>query len=151
MISTRIPSLSRGRWISRIGLVLVAGVLGCGESRPSIGHVYEVKGKVVLPDGKPLSRGRIYFVRTDGALSSNGTIGTDGTFSLTTGSDGEGAPPGEYKVRIEPDDPNTLPTKRNPNGKLPFSAKYLDEDTSNLTVTVEPKPNQLEPFRLTAK
>jgi hypothetical protein len=31
---------------------------------------------------------------------------------------------------------------------LPFPAKYLDEDSSQLIAKVEPKANKLEPFRL---
>ena len=50
-----------------------------------------------------LSGGWIYFVRKAGDLpvTPSGVIGPDGTFSLVTGGSGEGAPPGEYKVRIE--------------------------------------------------
>jgi hypothetical protein len=67
-----------------------------------------------------------------------------------TGSSGEGAPAGDFKVRIEPEDKSLIATSRSSASakKLPFPAKYLDEDSSGLTATIKPEPNQLEPFRL---
>jgi hypothetical protein len=142
----------RGRLSARLASCLLAAiaVTGCGDSdAPPIVKVYDVKGKVVLADGKPLTDARIYFVPTDGLMTPVGTVGPDGSFSLRTGQSGEGAVPGEYKVRIEPEDASLLPGGRGPKGKrLPFPAKYLDEDTSKLTVTVKAEPNQLEPFLL---
>ncbi len=148
MISTRIPAPRSARWLLRVGLVLVAGVLGCGESRPSIGPLYAVKGTVLLAGDKPLSGGQIYFVRDDASSSSLGKIGPDGTFALTTGG-ADGAPPGAYKVRVEPEDLASLPGRKAKGGKpLAFPQKYLDEDSSELKATIKAEPNQLEPFRL---
>ncbi len=111
--------------------------------------VYEVKGKVLLANGKPLSGGRIFFVRKDGTLRSEGMVGSDGSFALLTGGSGEGAPAGEYKISVEPEDKSLLAGKKASKGKkLPFPEKYLDEDGSGLTATVKAEPNQLEPFRL---
>ncbi len=81
-------------------------------------------------------------------MTSEGKIGSDGTFTLETGGSGEGAPPGDYKVRIDPDDPSYLAGKKPAKKKLPFSSKYLDEDSSGLVATVKAEPNQLEPFKL---
>ena len=56
----------------------------------------------MLADGKPLTGGWIYFVpKGDLPVTPSGVIGPDGTFSLVTGGSGEGAPPGDYKVRVE--------------------------------------------------
>ena len=133
-----------------VGAVL-AGVAGCGAEAgaPPVVTVYEVKGKVLRADGKPLSGGRIYFVPRDGVTTSDGAIGSDGTFALATGRSGAGAPAGQYKVRIEPADVRLLAIQAPANRRrLPFPAKYLDEDSSGLTATVEPRANRLEPFRL---
>lgn len=124
---------------------------GCGTSDGGVQKqtVYPVKGSVVLADGKPLSGGKIYFVPKAGAVMSEGTVGSDGAFALETGGSGEGAPAGDYKVRVEPADASALSTKKASTGKaLPFARKYLDEDASGLTATVKAEPNQLEPFRL---
>ena len=76
------------------GLVLAlwAGVAGCrqSDSLPNL-KVYEVKGKVLLADGKPLTNGWVYFVpKGELTVTPSAIIGSDGTFSLITGGSGEG-------------------------------------------------------------
>ena len=91
------------RWLSGLIAVALVGMAGCGksDSLPSL-KVYEVRGKVLLPDGKPLSGGFIYFVsKGDLPVTPSGVIGSDGTYSLVTGGSGEEPPPGEYKIRVE--------------------------------------------------
>ena len=59
-------------------------------------------GQGAAADGKPLSSGIISFVpKGDLPSTPSAQIGSDGTFSVVTGGSGEGAPSGEYKVRIE--------------------------------------------------
>jgi hypothetical protein len=107
-------------------------------------QVYNVKGKVLLADGTPLHGGWIYFVpKGDLPVTPSGEIGSDGTFSVVTGGSGEGAPAGEYKLRIETPQFQRAKTK-----KPLIPVKYNDEDSSNLVVTVRAEPNQLDPIRL---
>jgi hypothetical protein len=99
---------------------------------------------VRLASGKALSAGRVRFVAADGLLpEASGDIQPDGDFSLTTRHPGDGAAPGKYKVRIEPAQ-SKKPGKTRPS----FPVKYVDEDSSGLTVTVRAEPNELEPFTL---
>jgi hypothetical protein len=155
MNMTICPLLTRGRRLVLGGLWLgsaaLVGLSACGSEGVSRLPVYEVKGKVLRRDGQPLSGGHIYFVPKQGVVTSEGTIGSDGSFSLETGSWGEGAPAGEYKVRIEPADGSLTATNRRPTRagkKLPFPEKYLDEDGSGLLVTIKAQANTLAPFRL---
>jgi hypothetical protein len=136
----------RSRWLSILLLATSAAAAGCGnaDSLPSL-KVYEVKGKVVLADGKPLTGGWVYFVpKGDLPLTPSAQIAADGTFSLVTGGSGEGAPPGEYKVRVEA--PQFLPVKKTKKALFPF--KYTDEDSSGIVVAVQPRPTELKPFEL---
>ena len=137
---------SRIRWFGSMLLAFSAGLAGCGnsDSLPKL-QVYEVKGKVVLADGKPLSGGLVSFVPIgELSITPSATIASDGTFSVVTGGSGEGAPTGEYKVRIE-----APGIQSNPNSKkVLFPSKYTDEDSSGLKVTVRPQANQLDPFLL---
>jgi hypothetical protein len=122
----------------------LGGCNGRSDSLPVL-KVYEVKGKVLLADGKPLTNGSVYFVpKGELTITPNATIGTDGTFSVVTGGSGEGAPPGEYKVRIEA--AGAQASQKSKKALFPF--KYTDEDSSGLVVTVRPESNQLEPFQL---
>jgi hypothetical protein len=134
--------------MSHLVVVVWAGLTGCrhSESLPVL-DVYEVKGKVLLADGNPLSGGWIYFVpKGDLPVTPSAVIGSDGTFSLSTGGSGEGAPPGEYKVRVEAPQLQQGPPKSKK--KTPFPFKYCDEDSSGLLITVRPQSNHLEPILL---
>jgi hypothetical protein len=137
----------RLKWCYHSMLVAVwAGVTGCSNSQAlPVLKVYEVRGKVLLADGKPLADGWVYFVpKGDLTLTPSGPIGTDGSFSIVTGGSGEGAPAGDYKVRVE--SPLHQATQKAKKPLYPF--KYTDEDSSGIVVTVKPEPNQLEPLVL---
>lgn len=79
---------------------------GCGGSGADLPETYEVKGKVVQADGNAMSGGLIEFQSTTGpAVTINGEIQQDGTFTLATMFDEErlpGALPGTYRVVIMP-------------------------------------------------
>jgi hypothetical protein len=119
---------------------LTIGTAGCGGGGGfGSATTYPVKGKVLLADGKPLTSGRIAFVSRETALTFAGTIDPDGSFTLKTGTR-EGAPEGQYQVRIEMDE-TTLPVKGTAgrrSAQLPFATKYTDEDASKLTAKVTP-------------
>jgi hypothetical protein len=153
-VSSLMRSLRSPRRRSCLAFAVLGLAAGCSNADAARKvTVYPVKGKVLLPGGKPLASGRVVFLPLgEPVMESSGAIKPDGTFSLNTGESGEGAPAGEYRVRIEPEDaqipsgkpgarPGTRPT-------YPFPGRYADEETSNLKVTVQPGPNELPPFRL---
>ena len=135
----------RRQWMGGLVAATLATVTGCGhsDSLPSY-QVYEVKGQVLLANGKPLDTGRVFFVpKGDLPLTPSGEIGPDGTFSVVTGGSGEGVPAGEYKLRIE-----AIQYQSPKNRKPLIPPKYADEDSSGLVVTVRAEPNHLDPIRL---
>lgn len=133
-------------------LSIIALLAGCGDPGPYSGARYQVKGQVLLADGKPLNGGFVQFIPSQGGLPASGAIGPDGTFSLkSVDTREEGAAPGEYKVRVEPS-PELLARKAGAGKNLPFAAKYRDYDgETGLTATINAEPTQLEPFRLDAR
>ena len=141
----RIAEASGRLGSSSLIAALLAALAGCHSDKlPSL-TVYEVTGKVLLPNGKPLTTGWVYFVpKSDLSVTPSAQISTDGTFSLDTGGSGQGAPPGEYKVRIEAPQLGVTPNSK----RSPFPFKYTDEDSSKLVVTVKAEPNHLDPFLL---
>jgi hypothetical protein len=124
-------------------LLAVAVVAGCGEKEVWLPEVteqaYPASGKVFLPGGRPLKAGRVELipVKEPGKIAV-GEIGPDGSFALKTREPGDGAVPGEYKVRI------MIPEK----AEYQRLARYRDEDSSQLKVTIRPEPNRLAPFQL---
>ena len=69
---------------------------GCGPSYPP---TYQVTGKVTV-DGQPLQQGTITFYPTQGR-SALGKIQPDGSYTLTTFNDDDGAVPGSHQVTIK--------------------------------------------------
>jgi hypothetical protein len=138
------------RWLGVMALLgaTLLGSGGCGDPSTAAGPLYPVKGKVLLPDGKPLTTGRVEFLPAKGGMPASGDIGSDGSFSLKTGDGREGAPAGDYKVRLEP---TTLAARKTSKpGAFPFPATYYDEDgNTGLTAKVLAEPTTLEPFKLT--
>lgn len=68
-----------------LGLLVCAGLSGCGDGRA------HVAGKVTF-DGQPVSSGSIVFVRSDGTAREGGVI-TGGEFRTSL-------PPGRYKIEV---------------------------------------------------
>ena len=136
--------------MSILGLLACLSGCGGGADSPPLVKVYEVKGSVRLKGSKPLTSGKVSFVRVDPPfIVSSAPIASDGTFSLTTGDSGEGAPEGQYKVRIEADGPPPIVRNGRVNPKiLPFPMKYTDEDSSGLLISVKAESNRLEPIVL---
>jgi hypothetical protein len=123
----------------------LALAVGCENNNPlASATFYPVKGKVLLPDGKPLTAGHVVFVSTKTTTTATATIESDGSFSFK-GASGDGLPEGDYIIRIE----GGSDGKANP-GKsktqAPFASQFLDEDASGLkaTVTNEEAKNNFE-------
>jgi hypothetical protein len=127
------------RWSARALIVASAAALaGCGDGRPNVGTTYPVKGKVTLPDGKPLAQTRVIF---EGPVSNSAVTESDGTFATAGG----GLPAGDYKVRLQVVESQGSPKRP----VLPFPDKYLDEDRSDLRAVVKPEgPHEFD-FKLT--
>jgi len=115
---------------------------GCGEKTVEIpkpeGSPVAAKGKVLLPGGKPLAGATVVLVPAkDPGMPARGTTGDDGSFVLTTQNEGDGALPGDYRIRI---DPPPFPKGTN-TLKFPYPAGYANDETSGLTATIKSSGN----------
>ena len=111
---------------------------GCAEAgRPA----YAVEGKVVFPDGQPLTEGVVEFETVEDIktrINARGEIQPDGTFRLTTYVDNDGAVAGEHRALVMPPLPLAGPAP-----PLPIKARYRSYETSGLTFTVKPETQPL--------
>ncbi|RLT12128.1 MAG: carboxypeptidase regulatory-like domain-containing protein [Planctomycetota bacterium] len=76
---------------------------GCGgEKNQAVERTaaVPVKGKVSLK-GKPMTQGSISFEPIDGGREAHGTIGADGTFSLSTFKADDGAIRGSHRIAVK--------------------------------------------------
>jgi hypothetical protein len=93
------PPFRRFNWVLLAPLFL--GVPACDRS--GVGTTYPVSGKVTM-EKTPLTAGLVTFIPhkekgNTSRFSPTGSIGADGTYTLTT--EGKtGAPPGWYKVTV---------------------------------------------------
>lgn len=127
-------------------LLMVSVLLGCQQSTvPNIPSVYPTKGRIQL-DGKPLNYGRVVLhPLLPEAYRAEGLIASDGSFTVASFRDKEGAVPGKYILTIDPSKkskdykgvPPTIPPK------------YQSEETSDLEVTVESTDTDLGTIKLT--
>jgi hypothetical protein len=142
------------RWCAPcVGVIaVIAAASGCGGAV----RVYPVHGKVMF-EGRPLKGGgSIAFVplTNQPGKAAGGEIAEDGTYRLTTYTQGDGSMIGEFRVVIhqvverEPErTPDGKRAPRNvpavpPADRIP--AIYFDAQKSPLTAKVEPKdPNEI--------
>ena len=150
-----VPTMGALRWgparrLGRVAVLALAGLAGCGDSGSSSSTspppkepVHPVQGKVVLADGKPLTKGTVTFVpvKEAGRLAT-GEIQSDGTYTLGTKDLGAGAPEGDYRVKVESPLTAPMPGKAK-ESRVVVPPKYQDEDTSGLKVTVKAGPNDI--------
>jgi len=131
------------RWAFLIGLlvpILLSG--GCGKGRERQ-PVYPVRGQVFI-QGQPAAEAFVVFhpVKDDGAqaLRPYGYVSADGSFTLTTYEQGDGAPSGEYGVAI------VWPEGEEGHDRL--NGRYMDPKKTKLRAEVKNGPTELAPFRL---
>jgi hypothetical protein len=111
--------------------------LGCGGTKGN----YPVSGKVTV-DGKPVTEGIILF--TSSNRSANGSLKADGSFTLGTEKEGDGALPGQYKISFSG---NCLGGGYE-NKPAQINAKYGNPETSGLTYEVKVGSNPPAEFKL---
>jgi hypothetical protein len=84
---------------------------GCGSSPTlPIAQPVPVKGRITYR-GKPLNQGSITLEATDGGRDAKGKIEPDGSFTLTTNQDGDGAIIGVYRVVVTDTNPQVQTKK----------------------------------------
>ncbi len=86
--------------LSACWMLFAVAAMGCGSSDRVA--VYPVRGKVLF-DGKPMAGGgAISFVpmAAQKGKTAGGTIAEDGTFTMSTYAEGDGAMAGQFRVVI---------------------------------------------------
>jgi hypothetical protein len=136
------------RWavVSAVFLALMAGCRR--EMFPDRKPVVPVTGKIVA-GGKPAAGAVVCFHPLDDpgprALRSNGRVGADGSFALTTYAVSDGAPSGEYVVTIYWADPSKAPPddEDEDSSDLPpdlLKGRFAARETSPLRARVANEP-----------
>ncbi|HLJ95171.1 MAG TPA: hypothetical protein VKU02_18485 [Gemmataceae bacterium] len=129
-----------------ITALLALACSSCGRSP----KLYPATGKVTV-NGTPAAGASVFFQRQGADLVNEqtimGIVREDGSFSLVSGSSGEGAPPGEYDVFIEWR--HRVERAKGPLGTDRLKGHYADRKHPRLHAVVNPAPTDLPPFDLT--
>ncbi len=152
------------RFYSVLAVPALLVMASCGTD-DGLGKRYSVSGTVTY-NGKPLEKGTISFVSEDlkNNLGATGTI-TNGSYTLSTGGNDDGAQAGKYKVTItskedfvakaqadfqkesgkdNPKIPPQYSAKAEAAAKSLIPAGYGDSRSTNLTAEVKEKSNTID-------
>jgi hypothetical protein len=115
---------------------------GCGRPSRTV-----PAGGVVVLDGKPVAGAAVLLSPVAGGVPARGTTAADGSFSLSTFDDGDGAVAGMHRVGVSKMDAKGFVTGDDGlSGKLDGSTiqvrslipeRYMNPATSGLEATVE--------------
>ena len=142
------------------GLLILAASAVCATSCGSSDEVpvYPVRGQVLV-QGQSAENAYIVCYPQGASvevqqLTPRGKTTADGRFSLKTYRQGDGAPPGDYKISIvwhpPPEGMRTDQLHPSELTALPdrLEGRFADPATSGLTVTVTSGQNELPPFEI---
>ena len=145
-------------------ILLPVGIFLTGCSNSSGPPTYAVTGTVTM-QGKPLAGAVITFVPTGNeGVAASAITDSDGKYALTTRQAGDGARPGEYRVKVSKQEQATVdPSKmvKNlsieeeqkiyveskkppPPAKRLIPSKFENDQTSGLVHKVENKPTTFD-------
>jgi hypothetical protein len=116
-----------------IALLVLTSIAGCGKK----GNVAPVHGKVLL-DGQPLTKGTVGTLPAAGR-GANAVIQSDGSFSLRTFGKDDGASIGPHKVCVAAWEGTGGKGPEAAYGKALVPQRYMNPETSGLTIDVPPE------------
>ena len=132
-----------GKALAVAALALCVSACGGKQRLP----VFPVRGKVFF-QGKPAAGAVVVLNRvgqTDPtAVLPQGTVGTDGTFQVSTYGKNDGAPAGDYAVSFV----WLLTNSKTESEWTPLPRRYMVPGQSGVRVTVNEKVNELQPLQL---
>ena len=147
-----------------LSILATVGIVLTGCSNSSRPPTYPVTG-TVTSQGKPVAGAAITFVPTGNEGEAASAItDSEGKYALTTWRAGDGARPGEYRVKVSKQEQTTVDSskmvrnlsieeeqkiyveskKPRPPAKSLIPSKYQDDQTSGITHTVPKKSSVLD-------
>lgn len=142
------------RWIaSALCAGLILCLASCSEGRLP---THPVSGRLVDQKGNGVAGAELNFYTDDGIASGKvfpqAITGPDGSFQVRTYEDGDGAPPGTYKVTVflnQAAPEGVDPDEYSQSVKVhPYYEKFERRDTTPLVATVSEQTSQLDPLVL---
>ena len=141
----KVLALLKFNWLAVLFLVGLSQILGCGSDQVP---THAIEGIVEFEDGSPLKFGNIEFYSAEHKVNASGKINRDGTFTVGTYSENDGAVAGNQQIAILQISGNYLSEKLNDqinhdHGHL-IDQAHGDYRTSGLEFVVEPGVNRIQ-------
>jgi hypothetical protein len=111
------------KYFTHILLFLALLLTGCGDKE-------KLSGKVVFPDGQPLTTGTISFTNHD--YTARAHLRANGTYDVGSLSERDGLPAGTYKVHIS----GAIEVKEDGKEASLIAPEFVSESKTPLSITV---------------
>ncbi len=136
---------STGQGIGILVAFFVLLLSGCGWGNLA---THQVEGIVEFEDGERLKFGNIEFYSPEHQINARGTIARDGTFTLTTYNEGDGAVEGRHEIIIMQQVGDYFLAGagveiEHDHGGL-IDTSHFDYQTSGLSCQIEPGLNRIQ-------
>ena len=134
--------------------VFVLCMTGCGDGRPP---TYPVEGRIRFENGQPVPFGNVEFRSPEMQLSARGKLDSQGRFTLSTFTNGDGAVAGEHQiVVVQSVSPLALPAggehaREHGHKSQLVASRYSDYRSSGLKATIEAKSSNRVDLRVSAQ
>jgi hypothetical protein len=127
--------------------VVLVSITGCSnESKPL--PTFKTSG-VVKYNKQPLAGALVLLIANNGSKEvPKGTTNEQGEFQLTTYAMNDGAPEGNYQVKVVKEPQGLDDGADNVVRTSSLPTKYSSEKTSGISVVIKSESNQLTPFEL---
>jgi hypothetical protein len=140
------PPLAPARILVLVFFCFVCSGCGSSDGRKP---VFPVRGSVLVA-GKPAVKALVVFhpLNEPEAPRPSGEVGTDGTFTLSTHTTGDGAPAGEYAVTVLWLSGSSTIGGDADSGPDRLGNRYSDPKSTTLRARVNEAPTELKPFSI---
>ena len=131
-------------WAPAAWVILFAAmIIGCEKSDRL--RTYPVSGTVTFPNGSTIGLSSIIFESHEYSIPATGVVEEDGTFTLGTYEEDDGAVAGKHIVTITPMQPEDFDPDANRRVPPTIDPSYMHPDRSGLEFEVtEDGPNHFE-------
>ena len=124
-------------------ILVAAMIFGCNKSDRI--RTYPVSGTVTFPYGSPIGLSSILFESREHAIPAKGVVEEDGTFTLGTYEEDDGAGAGKHIVSITPMPSEDFDPDASRRVRPSIDPSYMHPDSSGLEFEVtEEGPNHFE-------
>lgn len=111
--------------------MITLALVGCTVGPPVKPEGVEVRGKVLLPNGSPLTGGVLILRPVGGIHGASAQVQADGTFTLTDPAGKQAVVPGKYQVFVRFNDPSQKALSAS------INKKYQDSEDGDSDILVE--------------